>query len=954
VDETFSARPAGASDSAFTPDNAFASDNTLTPDNAFASDDALPAGPEPRSHRRAPRWRRVLTRALIVAFFWTGAMAGAAEAYVETVPVPDIPPQPEASVLYYADGHTILARVGVTDHSDVPIAQVPIAVREAVLAAEDRDFYNHPGVSLRGVLRAAVADAHGAREGASTITQQYARNAFLTQDVTVERKAREFALAVNLERQFTKNQILERYLNTIYFGRNAYGIAAAAHAYFGITPDRLTFAQGAALAAVIKDPYRYDPANDATSARLRWDWIVASARTLGWAPAGPIAYPKTQPSRSAVAGPNGLIVDQVEQELAGHGITSQQLHTRGLAVVTTIDPAAQRSALDTIATQLHKEPAGVQAALVAVDPATGGVRAYYGSDKGSGYFDYAAALHPAASTFKPIVLAGALTRGIGYQSRWDGSSPRLFPDRNGVPLRNNNNLQCPNCTLEAAMVSSLNTPYYAVAERIGADQVRSMAVRLGIPDQYDGHKSMVDVKGDPDPGKTRADIAIGRYPVTPADLATVYATFAAGGVRQQRHFVQSVTGDTAWKAQRAPGRQVLDPRIADDVSTVLQAVVRGDHVQPGRPAAGKTGTQQYRNTADNQDAWMAGYTPELATALWLGKAVPGPLRDKKGRPIDGDTVPAKMWSDFTREALTGVPPVPLPPAAHVGRADVGDAGHTHDGSAAAADGKNPDEVADLHGADSGYEPVVHTEHTGKRLALTFDDGPSEYTPQVLDLLDKYHIKATFCMVGENVSWYPDTVKRIVADGHRLCNHSMHHDDLGVLPAAAGKADIQNDDAQIEEAVPGAVVTYYRAPYGDFGPTAKVASQLGHTPLGWLVDPDDWTLPGASVIATRIEQQLTPRAVVLVHDGGGNRQETIDALKVLIPKLLHEGWTFDFPQTTVATHRPTPPSAPSSSGTPSAPASQPTSGISVSPSDPSSGKPTLPAETGAPSSPTPAG
>lgn len=917
-------------------------------------DDGFPADAEPRSHRRTRRWRRILTRSLIIALFWTATGAGTAEAYVESVPVPDVPPQPEASVLYYRDGHTILARVGVTDHSDVPIAQVPVAVRHAVLAAEDRDFYDHPGVSVRGVLRAAVADVHGGHEGASTVTQQYARNAFLTQDVTVGRKMREFALAVNLERRLTKDQILERYLNSIYFGRNAYGIAAAAHAYFGVTPDRLTFAQGAALAAVVKDPYRYDPANDPVAARQRWDWIVASARSLGWAPGGPIAYPKAQPVRAAVAGPDGLIVDQVERELAGHGITPQQLHTRGLAVVTTIDPAAQRSALDTIAAQLRQEPSGVEAALVAVDPASGGVRAYYGGDKGSGYYDYASALHPAASTFKPIVLAGALTAGIGYQSRWDGSSPRTFPGRNGVPLRNHDDLQCPNCTLEQSMVDSLNTPFYAVAERIGADRVRSMAVRLGIPDQYDGRKSMVDVKGDPDPGRTRPDIAIGRYAVAPGDLATVYATFAEGGVRQQRHFVQSVAGDTEWKGPRPTGAQVLDPRIVADVSTVLQAVVRGDHVGPGRPAAGKTGTQQYGNTADNEDAWMAGYTPDLATALWLGTAVPGPLRDKHGKPIDGDTVPARMWSDFTREALTGVPPVPLPPPAHVGRTDVGDAGHAHDGK---SDGKNPDEVSNLHDADSGYEPVVHTAHTGQRLALTFDDGPSEYTPAVLDLLDKYHIKATFCMVGENVSWYPDTVKRIVADGHRLCNHSMHHDDLGVLPAAAGRADIQGDDAEIERASPGAVVTYYRAPYGDFGPTAKVAAQLGHTPLGWLVDPDDWTLPGASVIATRIEQQLTPRAVVLVHDGGGNRQQTIDALKVLIPKLLHEGWTFDFPATTVATHQPTPPSSPPSSppasgSTPSDPANlvAPSTSISVSPADPTGTKPTGPDETDVPTTP----
>jgi membrane peptidoglycan carboxypeptidase len=906
-----------------------------TPSAPAAPVDPPSSDPDPirPALKKRRRWRRRVGQVVVVALFWTAAGAGAAEAYVESVPLPAVPPQPEASVLYYADAHTILARVGVTDHSDVPLADVPVPVREAVLAAEDRDFYHHPGVSLRGVLRAAVADVKGAREGASTITQQFARNAFLTQDVSFQRKTREFALAVNLERQYSKDQILERYLNTIYFGREAYGIAAAAHAYFGVTPDRLTFAQGAVLASVIKDPWRYDPDNDAKDARSRWNWIVASARTLGWAPAGTVAYPQAQKPQSAVAGPNGLIVDQVEQELAGHGITSQQLHTRGLAVVTTIDPAAQWSALQTVSTRLRAEPKGVEAALVAIDPASGGVRAYYGGDKGSGYYDYAAALHPAASTFKPIVLAGALTEGIGYQSRWDGSSPRTFPGRNGVPLRNHDNVQCSNCTLEKSMVDSLNTPFYAVAERIGADKVRSMAVRLGIPDQYAGQKSMVDVKGDPNPGKTRPDIAIGRYAVEPADLATVYATFAAGGVRRDRHFVQSVTGDTTGKGPANHGTAVLDARVAADVSTVLQAVVKGDKMAPGRPAAGKTGTQQYLDTADDQDAWMAGYTPDLATAVWLGHAKPGPLRDEHGKPIEGEGLPATMWSDFTRQALSGVPALPLPPPAHVGRTDVGDAGHTHDGEAASG-GRNPDDVSTLHAADSGYQPVVHTAHAGKRLALTFDDGPSDYTPQVLDLLAKYHIKATFCMVGENVSWYPATVRRIVADGHRLCNHSMHHDDLGLMPAAGAKADIQGDDAQIERAAPGAVVTYYRAPYGDFGRTARIASQLGHTPLGWLVDPDDWKLPGATVIAQRIEQQLTPRAVVLVHDGGGDRQQTVDALKILIPKLISEGWTFDFPETTVTAHAPAPPSAPATSATPAAPPTEstPSPSISVSVSD----------------------
>jgi peptidoglycan/xylan/chitin deacetylase (PgdA/CDA1 family) len=335
--------------------------------------------------------------------------------------------------------------------------------------------------------------------------------------------------------------------------------------------------------------------------------------------------------------------------------------------------------------------------------------------------------------------------------------------------------------------------------------------------------------------------------------------------------------------------------------------------------------------------------------------VPGPIRDDDGKPIEGETVPTALWRDFLQASLNGLPKTSLPKAAHVGRSDVGDAGKTHDHG---EDAKNPDEGANLLAADPGYAPVVHTAHSGKRLALTFDDGPSDYTPQVLDLLKQYHIKATFCMVGENATWYPATVRRIVAEGHALCDHSMHHDDLGVISPKKSGADIAENLAAIDSASPGATVTYYRAPYGDFGPSAKVAAGMGLTPLGWLVDPDDWTLPGVDTIVDRIESQLTPRAVVLVHDGGGERQQTVDALKKLIPKLLSDGWTFDLPQVTqhahalptkspspTETNQPEPESTVSTSGSASASAS-----VSASPGDDG----TLPQNGGKPTGDDPTG
>ncbi|MET0496495.1 MAG: transglycosylase domain-containing protein [Actinoplanes sp.] len=619
-------------------------------------------------HRRRGRARRLLKWTSLAIAVLTAAAGGTVAVYVNSVELPSDPVKVQASTLYYRDGRTILARVGTENHNDVPLSAVPDHVRKAVLAAEDRDFYDHPGFSVRGILRAVVANVGGKREGASTVTQQYARNAFLTQDVSLDRKAKEFALAVKLERKLSKDQILERYLNTIYYGRNAYGIAAAAYAYFGVSTDRLTAAQGAVLAAAIKDPFGYDPANDAEAARQRWTWVVGAAQQAGWL-SGTLTYPEVSRPTVADAGPNGIVIDRVEQELAGHGVTSRALHTQGLAVVTTLDPQAQGAAVTQVAARLAGQPKDLRVALVAVDPRSGGVLAYYGG-KQRGNFDDASAGHPAASTFKPIVLATALEAGISAESQWDGSSPRLFPGRLGVPLYNLGDRQCPVCTLQESVVASLNTPFYAVTEKLGADSVRAMAYDLGVSPRYGSTRALVDAKGDPKPGQTRPDIAIGRYAVTPADLATVYGTLAGEGVRHDRHFVDSVTGPgqrRLWQAEPRP-RRALDQAAAADVTAALGAFVDKHAMTPQRPAAAQTGTQRWGDTADSQDAWTAGYTPDLASAIWVGKANPGPIRDKRGKRIDGDTLPAQLWTAFTREALLGHPKTPLPRPGRVGKA----------------------------------------------------------------------------------------------------------------------------------------------------------------------------------------------------------------------------------------------------------------------------------------------
>jgi membrane peptidoglycan carboxypeptidase len=228
------------------------------------------------------------------------------------------------------------------------------------------------------------------------------------------------------------------------------------------------------------------------------------------------------------------------------------------------------------------------------------------------------------------------------------------------------------------MVSSLNTPFYALAQKIGGARMRELAVSMGVSDNYDGQRSLVDGPGAPKPGRTRADISLGVYPVTPADLATVYATFAAGGVRADRHLVDHVTGPDGHRTYTAAPRhtQILPAPVTADVSTVLAEVNDLDEYiygRPlGRPVANMTGEQRYGDTKDYSDAWTAGYTPQLATVVWVGRAKPGPIRDAAGWPIDGMGVPDKMWRDFLTAALAGQPPTPLPPPAHVGSVDAGE------------------------------------------------------------------------------------------------------------------------------------------------------------------------------------------------------------------------------------------------------------------------------------------
>ncbi|WP_412542457.1 transglycosylase domain-containing protein [Longispora sp. K20-0274] len=586
---------------------------------------------------------------------------------VDATRVPPETVEPQASTVYYSDGVTVLARIGVQDRSDVPLTKVPEHVRLAVLAAEDRGFRDHPGVSARGLARAAwVNVTDGAGEGASTITQQYVKNAYLTQARTAERKSREIILAVRLERELSKDQILERYLNSIYFGRGAHGVQAAAVAYFGRSVDTLTLEEGAVLAAAIKDPTGFDPANDRAEAEGRWGWVLRSMAELGWAPAAHGPYPTTLGPTGRPAqrtGPAGMIVDRVSDELSRAGLTQQLVRTGGLRIVTTLDVAAQRAAEDAVGRFVV---GGNQAAVVSVVPGTGEVRAYYGGAGGSGFLDEADQPHPPGGAFAPVVLAAAQRAGIGPATEWDSSTPRTFASR-GVPLANRDDVSCGGrCPLGTAARLGLGTVLYPVAEKVGPARIVDLGHDLGISAKYGDAPSLVDQPGDPTPGRARAEIGLGRYPVSPADLADVYATLAADGTHTARHLVRRVTSAAGERilGQATVMHRALPPGVAraaglrepEPTGQLDGYAVPGaaPGARPGglprssqpellaeRASEPWSGEVRWRDTADNSDLWAAGAGGGLVTVVWVGGATPGPVR--VGTEAARANLPAGVW-----------------------------------------------------------------------------------------------------------------------------------------------------------------------------------------------------------------------------------------------------------------------------------------------------------------------
>ncbi len=579
---------------------------------------------------------------------------------------------------------------------DVNIDQIPVQVRNAVMAAEDRDFYSNPGFSFTGFIRAIKNNLFGGDlQGGSTITQQYVKNALVGSERSgiggLIRKAKELVISTKMAGQWSKDQVLQSYLNIIYFGRGSYGIAAASKAYFDKPVEQLNVSEGALLAALIQQPSGLDPAVNPEGAVRRWNWVLDGMVEIGALSPSERAeqvFPQTVPpelarSQNQTTGPNGLIERQVQKELLElFDINEQTLNTEGLQITTTINPTAQRAAEEAAAEYLEGQDPDMRTAIVSINPKTGGVEAYFGGTDANG-FDFAQAGLPTGSSFKVFALIAALEQGMGLGTQVDSSPVQL----NGITINNVEGGGCGTCNIAEALKRSLNTSYYRLMLKLenGPEDVAKAAHEAGIAESFPGveHTLSEDGKGGP----PNNGIVLGQYQSRVIDMASAYATIAASGVYHKPHFVQKVVnaqGEVLFDAsqQDNQGEQRIDKKVADNVIAAMQPIAaysNGHALAGGRPSAAKTGTNQLGDTGANRDAWMVGFTPSLSTAVWVGTTEgTKPLENKWGSPVYGSGLPSDIWKATMDGALedtenesfpkpeeiggyAGVPQAPPPP-----------------------------------------------------------------------------------------------------------------------------------------------------------------------------------------------------------------------------------------------------------------------------------------------------
>ncbi len=568
----------------------------------------------------------------------TGALALVVAVAVTYSTLPDFDammrsPNGQSVEIQASDG-SVLASLGPSYGEWLPYSRIPKTMTGAMIAVEDRRFNSHPGIDPIGIVRSAVVNFKAGRsvQGASTVTQQLARNVFLTSTKTFGRKAREIVLALALERKFTKEALLELYLNRVYFGGGAYGIDAASRKFFGHSATTLSLEEAAIIAGLVKAPSRYAPSADADAARRRADTVISTMVDSGAITAGEaavadinIVHFAPQERKASVRYFTDWVLAEVEN------LTDET--SEPLQVITTLDSAGQRAAEAAI---IAESPGGAQGALVAL-ARDGAVKAMVGGRDyvKSNYNRAVAARRQPGSAFKFFVYAAAVEDGVEPDDMMD-DRPVQFG--NWSP-RNSNGRYAGPVTVRDAFAQSINTVAAELAARVGYDTVADMARRFGITTPIDRRPAM----------------ALGTSDVTLFEMTQAFAIVANGGVEARPFAITRITsgaGRVLYEREPDTPRVVVAPFVAAKMTELMKAAVEtgtGRAAQIGRPLAGKTGT-----TSSNKDGWFLGFTNELTTGVWMGRddarAVPG---------LAGGRAPARAFAAFMARAVGGTPPEPL-------------------------------------------------------------------------------------------------------------------------------------------------------------------------------------------------------------------------------------------------------------------------------------------------------
>jgi penicillin-binding protein 1A len=588
---------------------------------------------------RAVYWSCVvalwLVIAVIGAVFWVGA-------YLPPIQSLEIPKRPPSIQIVDLHGRPLAAR-GDTSGTPVTLKTLPRYVPQAFIAIEDRRFYSHSGVDPIGVGRAAVANVlrRGVAQGGSTITQQLAKNLFLTQERTIARKVQELGLALWLEHKFSKTQILELYLNRVYFGAGAYGIEAAAQRYFHKPAEKLTLAEAAMLAGLVRSPSRLAPSRNPDGAERRAQLVLAAMTDMRFIGDGMAKMALMQPAqavKSTGAGSVNYVADWVMDVLDDLVGRVEQ----DIVVETSIDPALQAAAEKALVDELARygEKAHVgQGALVSMSP-DGAVRALVGGrNYGESQFNRAvAAKRQPGSAFKPFVYLTAIERGLGPDSVREDKPINV----KGWRPENYSREYHGAVTLKQALAHSLNTVSVRLTLEFGAPAVARTAHRLGIASKLEPN----------------ASLALGTSEVSVMELTAAFAPFANGGFAITPHVVERVRAAGGKLLYTRPEQnlgRIIEPRYVSMMNdmmreTLVTGTARKAEIGGGWAAAGKTGTSQ-----DFRDAWFIGYSAHLVTGVWLGNDDSSPTRK-----TTGGSLPVEVWSRFMRPAHQGVAVAALP------------------------------------------------------------------------------------------------------------------------------------------------------------------------------------------------------------------------------------------------------------------------------------------------------